>query len=44
MLVQNLLGMSAADVKEAEKERKAQADKLMQEFLQARRKERADNS
>jgi len=43
MLVQKLSGMSAADIEGAEKERKTQADTLMHEFLQARRKERAGN-
>lgn len=34
-------GMSAAQLEQAEKQRKEQADKLMQEFLEARRAERA---
>jgi len=39
--VQRLSGMTPAEIEKAEAERKAQADKLMDEFLQARRKERA---
>jgi hypothetical protein len=33
--------MSATQLEQAEKQRKEQADKLMQEFLEARRAERA---
>ena len=40
-IVHSFAGMSAKEIEEAETERKAKADKLMQEFLQARRKERA---
>jgi len=33
--------MTAEEIEKADVERKKQADKLMEEFLQARRKERA---
>ena len=34
--------MTEEQIEEAERERKSEADKLMQEFLQARRQERAN--
>jgi hypothetical protein len=42
--LQNLSGLTAEQMEDAERERKAQADKLMQEFLEARRKERSSKS
>ena len=41
VLVQRISGMTAEEIEKADVERKKQADKLMEEFLQARRKERA---